>query len=92
MIKVGFFADIRAMVGSKEIVLNDVPRTLSDLMQLLCERYGKTFTDFCMEKDGSISRRVNILINGLHMLHLQKGDTLLKDGDDIRIFPLIGGG
>jgi molybdopterin converting factor small subunit len=26
------------------------------------------------------------------MLHLQKDDTPLKDGDDVRIFPLIGGG
>ena len=91
MLKVGFFADIRAMTGTKEITIADAPTTLSLLMQELSTRYGKTFTDFCMD-DGQISRRVNILINGIHMLHLQKGETPLKDNDDVRIFPLIGGG
>lgn len=90
VIKVGFFADIRTMVGAKEIMMPHRP-TLALLMQDLCAKYGKGFRDFCME-GGKISKRVNILVNGHHMLHLQKDDTPLNDGDDVRIFPLIGGG
>lgn len=89
-LKVGFFADIRPMVGTKEIEHPTVS-TLALLMKNLCAKYGDPFASFCM--DGSkISRRVNILINGHHMLHLQQDETPLKDGDDVRIFPLIGGG
>ncbi|MDO4560864.1 MAG: MoaD family protein [bacterium] len=90
MLKIGFFADLRAMVGAKEILVPCEP-TLALLMRKLCDRYGKSFRDFCMDGE-HISRRVNILVNGHHMLHLQKDDTPLQDGDDIRIFPLIGGG
>ena len=87
MIKVGFFADIRTMVGTKEITMPLRP-TLGLLMEDLNSKFGK---NFCMDGD-KISKRVNILVNGHHMLHLQKDDTPLKDGDDVRIFPLIGGG
>ena len=90
MIKVGFFADIRTMVGTKEITMPLRP-TLGLLMEDLNSNFGKNFRDFCMDGD-KISKRVNILVNGHHMLHLQKDETLLKDGDDVRIFPLIGGG
>ncbi len=91
MIKVGFFADIRAMVGMKELIIDDTPPTLSALMNVLCLRFGKDFTERCM--DGNIiSCRVNILINGIHMLHIDKDLSALKDGDDVRIFPVIGGG
>ncbi len=90
MIKVGFFADIRIMVGLKEIMMPVRP-TLALLMDDLNVKFGKVFREFCMDGD-KISRRVNILVNGHHMLHLQKDDTPLKDGDDVRIFPLIGGG
>lgn len=90
MIKVGFFADIRSMVGAREITMPLRP-TLGLLMEDLNAKFGKNFRDFCMDGD-KISKRVNILVNGHHMLHLQKDDTPLKDGDDVRIFPLIGGG
>jgi len=90
MIKVGFFAEIRAMVGTKEIMMPTRP-SLILLMHDLCLKYGKSFTDLCMDGD-HISRRVNILVNGHHMLHLAQDDTELKDGDDVRIFPVIAGG
>jgi molybdopterin synthase sulfur carrier subunit len=90
MIKVGFFADIRAMVGTKETLMPFRP-TLILLMHDLCQKYGKQFTDLCMDGD-KISRRVNILVNGHHMLHLEQDNTQLKDNDDVRIFPVIAGG
>lgn len=89
--RVGFYADIRAMVGTKEITV-PAPPTLLLLMKELNARFGKKFADFCMDGEDKISRRVNIWVNGKHMLHLQKEDTPLDDLDDVRIFPLIGGG
>lgn len=89
--RVGFYADIRAIVGTKEITMPPQP-TLLLLIKELSVRFGKTFADFCLDDGGTISRRVNIWVNGKHMLHLQKEDTPLKNDDDVRIFPLIGGG
>lgn len=90
MITVGYFANIREITGTKQIETECEP-TLSLLMKKLCRINGPEFEKFCMDGD-IISRRVNILVNGLHMLHLQKDETPLKEGDDVRIFPLIGGG
>ena len=90
MISVKFFADMRVKTGVKDTEMPARP-TLSLLMADLCAKYGAEFRDFCMDGD-RISRRVNILVNGLRMLHLQQDETPLKDGDDVRIFPLIGGG
>ncbi len=90
MIKVGFFADIRIITGTKEIMMPYRP-TLALLMNDLAAKYGKEFRDVCIER-GKISKRVNILVNGHHMAHLKKDETPLNDGDDVRIFPLIAGG
>jgi hypothetical protein len=48
-------------------------------MEDLCAKYGKVFRDFCMDRD-KISRRVNILVNGHHMLHLQKTTPRSRTG------------
>jgi len=90
VISVKFFADMRVKTGARETEMPFRP-TLALLMADLCAKYGGEFRSFCMDGD-KISRRVNILVNGLHMLHLQQDETPLKDGDDVRIFPLIGGG
>lgn len=95
MIHVGYFATIRELTGKKEenITREPAPETVLALMLDLCAAHGKQFRDFCMDVGGmSISRSVNILVNGRHIHHIREGDTPLKDGDDVSIFPLIGGG
>jgi len=90
MIKIGYFALIREMTGKKEETLG-LFSTAGDLMNSLCDTYGAKFRDFCMDGK-SISRNVNILVNGKHIQHLAGDETPLKDDDEISIFPLIGGG
>ena len=90
MIKIGYFALIRELTGKKEETLGHFS-TVWDLMNSLCDTYGAKFRDFCID-GGRISRNVNILVNGKHIQHLAKEDTPLGDGDEISIFPLIGGG
>ena len=90
MIHVGYFASIRVLTGKKEEEVACAENVLA-LMLRLCDMYGKAFRDFCMDGD-KISWRVNILVNGKHTQHLKKEITVLKDGDDVSIFPLIAGG
>ena len=93
MIQVGYFAHIRELTGRKEETLA-AASTAVGLMNSLCETYGAKFRDFCMDGENRerISRNVNILVNGKHIQHLGGDATPLKDGDEISIFPLIGGG
>lgn len=90
MIHIGYFASIRELTGKKEEEIASAKNVLT-LMLGLCDTYGRAFRDFCME-DGKISRNVNILVNGKHIQHLEKEETVLKNGDDVSIFPLIAGG
>jgi len=95
MIHVGYFANIREMTGKKEdnIARVSAPYTVLALMNDLCAVHGKAFRDFCLDGgDEKISRNVNILVNGRHILHIEGDDTPIKDGDDVSVFPLIGGG
>ncbi len=95
MIHVGYFATIRELTGKKEENITRVPapETVLALMSDLSVVYGKKFRDFCLDGgDEKVSRNVNILVNGRHIHHIQEGETPLKDGDDVSIFPLIGGG
>jgi molybdopterin synthase sulfur carrier subunit len=90
MIRVEYFANIRTMTGKKEENVSLRP-TVLELVNALCASYGAKFRDFCMDGD-AISRNVNILVNGKHIHHLSEGDTPLSDGDEVCVFPLIGGG
>lgn len=95
MIHVGYFATLRELTGKKEENITGVPapETVLALMLALCSVYGRAFRDFCMDEGGGqISRCVNILVNGRHIQHINGGQTPLRDGDDVSIFPLIGGG
>jgi MoaD family protein len=91
MIHVSYFANIRELSGMKD---EDRARvgTVLELMSFLCDAHGAKFRDFCMDGGNEISRNVNILVNGKHIRHLNEGQTILEDGDEVSIFPLIGGG
>jgi MoaD family protein len=91
MIHVSYFAKIRELSGRKD-ENRVLEGTVLELMTSLCDAYGAKFRDFCMDGGNEISRNVNILVNGKHIHHLNEGGTVLNDGDDVSIFPLIGGG
>lgn len=91
MVHIAYFATLRELTGKREEHFAGAD-TIHGLMLALCDKYGQPFRDFCMTPDGHISKRVNILINGKHILHLDNEATRLKEGDEVSIFPLIGGG
>lgn len=93
MIHIGYFASIRELTGKKEEDAASAENILA-LMRRLCDAHGRAFSDFCMEggNGGKISRNVNILVNGKHIQHLEQEATVLRDGDEVAIFPLIAGG
>ena len=65
--------------------------TISDVFKKLQARYPR-FAERMLEKDGSIRRFVNVYVNEEDIRFLQKQQTTLRDGDDIRIIPSIAGG
>ncbi|HOS69227.1 MAG TPA: MoaD family protein [Bacillota bacterium] len=85
-----FFALIRDYTGSKEISVEGC-HTLRELLNKLCSRYGKSFSEKLFAGD-RLSEDIIILVNGRHIEHLKGLDTGLEENDEISIFPRIAGG
>ncbi len=86
-----FFATIRNLTGEKELRVARAA-TVRALLELLATRYGERFRRKVLDEKGDPSPELIVLVNGRHIAHTGGGDTPLKDGDEISIFPVVGGG
>lgn len=66
-------------------------QTVNDALRSLASRYPR-FVERMLESDGTIRRSVNVYVNEEDIRFLQNQQTLLHDGDEIRIIPAIAGG
>ena len=90
MIQVEFFATIRELTGEKKTAVAKTP-SVSDLLRLLSERYGSMFREEVLPGE-EVSDDVTILVNGMHIASTGGLGTPLSDGDEVAIFPIVGGG
>ena len=88
--KVLFFATIRDLTGGKETQV-PAPPSVRDLLEALSVRYGFAFRRKALEGTEP-SPELIVLVNGHHIAHLRGGDTPLSEGDQVSLFPVIGGG
>lgn len=94
-VRVRGFLTVREVLGGRKSVileLNEV--TLAGLLKELSTQFGESFEQvFFDPESGGVSGQVSILLNGRHYSHLPDGlNTLLKDGDEVSLFPPIAGG
>jgi molybdopterin synthase sulfur carrier subunit len=85
-----FFAFFRDYTGTKETSTAG-SNTLKELLDTLCAKYGKRFTEKVFSGD-KLGDDIIILVNGRHIDHLQGLDTILSENDEISIFPKVAGG
>lgn len=93
-IKVRVFANLRDVLGRKEIELQSSEgATVRVLVDMLSEKYsnGKLRKEIFDEND-KVRKYVKILVNGRDIDFLDGPSTILNDGDIIAIFPPVGGG
>jgi len=69
----------------------DDPITLQKLINKLDEEFDNYFSEKLLES-GEIKPGSIILLNGKNILHLNKLNTKIKDGDQITLFPPSAGG
>ena len=94
-IRVRGFLTVRDVLGGRKVVNVEVEEaTITGLLRKLSVQFGESFEQMFFDPgNGAVSEQVAILVNGCHYSHLPHGlDTVLKDEDDVALFPRIAGG
>jgi sulfur-carrier protein len=87
---VRYFATIRDLAGESEVVVDDGPVTLGELLSQLAQRHGDSFRGAVF--DGAALGAVMVLVNGHNAVFSGGLETPLAAGDEVSLFPPVGGG
>ena len=93
-IRVKGYLTLQKALGDQVFHESDLQKvTLKDLLEKLSAR-GENQAELIFDPEsGEVSQHIRILINGCHYTHLpEKLETVLKDGDEVAIFPPMAGG
>jgi len=95
IIKVKGYLTYRDVIGQHEVERpDDAPVTFLDFIRELAAKiggeHGRALFD---DETGTVGKSVAIMLNGVHYNHLpNRLDTVLKDQDEIAVFPPAAGG
>ncbi len=93
MVKVRFFTLLRLDLGIREVdIENADKKRLIEVLKIAENKTPKPFLHKLIDEKGELLNSAIILVNGKNVHHLDKLDTIIKDGDEIDIFPPGGGG
>jgi len=86
--------DIREILGGKRTIETEMKNNANvfDLLQHLVCIYGESFRNRVFDKEGNQKAEIVLFINGTAILALDGLETHLKPGDELLIFPPVGGG
>ncbi|MGQ9721621.1 MAG: MoaD/ThiS family protein [Candidatus Jordarchaeum sp.] len=88
MIEVKFLTMLREIVGMGTIEI-ERKETIPLLIEYLCKKYGKKFSEAIVDEKGSLKEHVRIMLNGKEVKNL---DARINEGDTVLIFVPIAGG
>jgi molybdopterin converting factor small subunit len=95
IIKVKGYLTYRDVIGQREIERrDDIPVTLLDFLSELATGIGGEEGCALFDAEsGTVGRSVAIMLNGMHYKHLpHRLETVLKDQDELAVFPPAAGG
>ena len=90
MVNIKFLARFKEITGEKTLEI-DYTGSLSDLIDLLINKYGNNIKEALLGKNGKIKNYIKILVNGEDVNSLES-DDITENEDEIVIFQAIAGG
>jgi sulfur-carrier protein len=87
-IKVRLFANIREIMGERELFLDST--TVSGVLDLLTS-IEPDLRDVLFE-DGALRPYITVLLNGRNISEIDGVMSALSEGDEVAIFPPVSGG
>lgn len=91
MVEVKFLARFRDITGERSVNM-EYTGNISDLMDILTEKYGNEFKDALFDKEGNIRDYMKILVNGDDVGASGGLESEVGDEDEVVIFQTIAGG
>lgn len=90
----GFLTLKPAMGNEPELMMEIGDWTIRRLLEEMSLRFGKDFSRMIFDPETrEVNGSVRVLVNGRHYSHMpDRLETLLRDGDDVAIFPPLAGG
>jgi molybdopterin converting factor small subunit len=79
-------------IGSKEVGVEFVGKTINDLIKHLVALHGKKASKALHDKDGELDPLIQILLNGEKWIPHDQLDTVLQDGDFLMFAMMMAGG
>jgi molybdopterin synthase sulfur carrier subunit len=90
--KVRVYATLRQIVGAKEVEIGGgAGETVRDALHRLVAAYPG-LEERILDDEGHLRRAVNVFIRGRSIRFKEGLDTVLKEGDDLALFPPVAGG
>jgi len=90
-VKISYFATLRDVTGKTQEEWAPREATVGDLLQALAAQYGPEFSRWVLDH-GDLGKFAIVLVNGRDVRQLQRLATPLAPGDNVVIFPPVGGG
>ncbi|WP_025270465.1 MoaD family protein [Hippea sp. KM1] len=93
MVRVRFFTLLRLELGIRGVELQiEGKKQLIDILNMAESNSPKPFLHKLIDENNNLLSSTIILVNGKNVHHLDGLKTMIKDGDEIDIFPPGGGG
>jgi len=83
---------VTKIVGGKSLSLNFSGQTVDDLVSEIVNKYGEKVRRFFLDESGKLDRVFKILLNKKEWISRDQMNKTLKEGDQVTIMMLIGGG
>ena len=69
----------------------DAPVNVARVLRSIKSRYPDVYERWC-DKEGKLRGSLTVFVNGEHIRYRKGMETLLKDGDEVYVIPVIAGG
>ena len=91
--KVNFYATLRAITGSKVVEIPvDHGVTAKEVLSAIINKFPAMKKEL-LQPDGRLHGQVHLVINGRDVQFLADDlNTIIMPGDEISVFPAVGGG
>ena len=93
-VKVYTIMELKKICGQREFELS-IPQgsTVKDLLSLMINKWGDQLSDH-LYKPGtdSVLPHIRLMVNGRSIEFLKGMETVLQDGDEFQMLPLVAGG